>query len=298
MVDDEDEKTRGTSQAEREALRGDNPEATPHLVVLQGKDLAAQYALDTPELHLGRVRSVDITLEGEGVSRDHARILKEGTTFVVEDLKSTNGTFVNGTRVERHVLKEGDHLKIGPNILKFVVSASESNFHEEVYRLTTRDGLTQAHNKRHFMEHLERECERYNRYGGSVALIMFDIDHFKTINDTHGHLAGDAVLRELSTVTRECIRRNDFFARYGGEEFALILPECSEENAAKVCEKVRAAIEDHSFHFEDQSIPVTVSLGAAFLNETSQHKDSEAFIAAADAKLYEAKRGGRNRVSL
>jgi diguanylate cyclase (GGDEF)-like protein len=293
---DEEEKTRVTSQAELETLRGDQPQGAPRLVVLQGKDLAAQYPLETPELHLGRIRDVDITLEGEGVSRDHARILQEGTTFVVEDLNSTNGTFVNDTRVDRHVLKEGDHLKIGPNILKFVVSASETNFHEEVYRLTTRDGLTEAYNKRHFMEHLDRECERYNRYGGNVALIIFDIDHFKTVNDTYGHLAGDAVLRELSSVARECIRRNDFFARYGGEEFALILPECSEENAAKVCEKLRAAIEDHSFQFEDQSIPVTVSLGVAFLNETSQHKDSGAFIAAADAKLYEAKRGGRNRV--
>lgn len=296
MIDDDDEKTRVTSEDELNALRADKPQGAPRLVVLQGKELAAQYLLETLELHLGRTRSVDITLEGEGVSRDHARILQEGDTFVVEDLQSTNGTFVNDVRIDRRVLQEGDLVKIGPNILKFVVSPSEKNFHEEVYRLTTVDGLTQAYNRRHFMENLDREYERYDRYGGNVALIMFDIDHFKAINDAHGHLAGDSVLREISAVTRECIRRNDFFARYGGEEFALILPECSEESAAKVCEKLRAAIEDHSFQFEDQSIPVTVSLGVAFLNETSQHKDSEAFIAAADARLYEAKRGGRNRV--
>jgi two-component system cell cycle response regulator len=159
--------------------------------------------------------------------------------------------------------------------------------------MTIVDGLTQIHNKRYLFEALERELIRARRHSRALSLIMFDIDYFKRINDECGHLAGDYVLRELSEVVQERIRRDEVFARYGGEEFAIMLPETELEGAVTLAQTLREKVAEHRFTFQGEAISVTVSLGCASVEPDDT---ATAIIARADEKLYQAKRSGRNRV--
>jgi len=193
------------------------------------------------------------------------------------------------------VLADGDLIKIGRTIFKFLSGGNiERAYHEEIYRLTTIDGLTQIYNKRYFLESLEREIARSNRYRRDMSLVMFDIDHFKKVNDTFGHLAGDQVLKHLAITIKSKIRREDLFARYGGEEFAIVLPEIDGYNAHQFAEKVRRIVEATDFRFEQTKIDVTVSMGVATLDADTS--DAAALIKRADERLYEAKGAGRNCV--
>jgi len=135
---------------------------------------------------------------------------------------------------------------------------------------------------------------RCHRYGRPLTLMMFDIDFFKKINDVHGHLAGDYVLRELAQTVKRMVRKEQCFARYGGEEFALVVPEDGIEKARIFAEKIRQTIEKKQFTFENQDIPVTLSIGVADM--TQDMTDPLQFIKVADANLYKAKKAGRNRV--
>jgi two-component system cell cycle response regulator len=214
---------------------------------------------------------------------------------LIRDQVSTNGTYVKDEPIEEHVLRDGDFIKIGRTIFKFLTGGNiENAYHEEIYRLTTVDGLTQISNKRHFMETLEREIARGQRYQRPLSLVMFDIDHFKIINDTYGHLAGDYVLNQLANAVKQRIRREDVFARYGGEEFAIVLPEIEVPTALLFAEKVRQLVQQHEFRFEKTRIDVTISVGVA----GTERKDvePEALIKRADEQLYAAKSAGRNRV--
>jgi diguanylate cyclase (GGDEF)-like protein len=203
---------------------------------------------------------------------------------------------VNEEQIAREqLLVNGDRIKIGPSILKFLSGAdAEAKYHEEIYRMTIVDGLTQIHNKRALFEALEKELMRARRYERDLSLLMFDIDFFKRINDQYGHLAGDHVLRELARIVQERIRREEVFARYGGEEFVILLPETPLPGAAALAESLRARVANHGFVFQGERIPVTVSIGTALLGEND--KVAADLIQRADEKLYEAKRGGRNRV--
>ena len=166
---------------------------------------------------------------------------------------------------------------------------------EEIYRLAILDGLTGVHNKRYFLEFLERELASSQRHGHPLTLVMFDIDHFKALNDTRGHLAGDHVLRTLSSRIQTRMRREDLLARYGGEEFAAVLNSTDLTGGIRFAEDVRRRIEAAPFEFGGESFTITVSLGvAAVANE--QGVDPAALIARADKKLYAAKCAGRNRV--
>lgn len=265
------------------------------LVVIYGLDLGRRFTLENPTLVVGRSSKADIQIDQESVSRNHCKIINTGSAVLIRDLGSTNGTYVNDELVDEYILRDGDLIKVGRCIFKFLTGNNiESAYHEEIYRLTTVDGLTQIFNKRYFMETLEREMGRAQRYRRDLSLIMFDIDHFKRINDTYGHLAGDYVLKHLALVLRGRIRREDILARYGGEEFSIILPEIDNYNSMQTGEKIRAIVERASFRFEDTDIPVTISVGVASLHPEMQ--DPDTFIRAADEFLYQAKNSGRNRV--
>jgi two-component system, cell cycle response regulator len=265
------------------------------LVVIYGMDLGKKYNLDRPTLIIGRSSKADIQIDQESVSRNHCKILNTGKAIMVRDLGSTNGTYVNDELVDEYVLRDGDFIKIGRCIFKFLSGNNiENAYHEEIYRLTTVDGLTQVFNKRYFIETLEREIGRAQRYRRDLSLILFDIDHFKPINDTYGHLAGDYVLKQLAAVIKSRIRREDILARYGGEEFAIILPEIDNYNALQFAEKVRRLTEKSVFRFEETDIPITISIGVCSL--TPDLTDPTAFVKSADTNLYEAKSRGRNCV--
>lgn len=265
------------------------------LVVIYGLDMGKKYNIEKSSIIIGRSSKSDIQIDQESISRSHAKLVNSGEKVMIRDLGSTNGTYVNDKLIEECTLRDGDLVKIGRTIFKFLSGGNiENAYHEEIYRLTTVDGLTQIYNKRYFMENLERELSRSQRYGRDLSLIIFDIDHFKNINDTYGHLAGDYVLKRLAAVVQENIRREDFLARYGGEEFAIILPEIDVANAAITAEKIRGLVEAHDFVFENTPIPTTISLGVASTAEEAI--DSLELIRAADQCLYKAKKTGRNKV--
>ena len=268
---------------------------TACLVVIYGSELGKRIPLGQRAIECGRSIQTDVPLDDEAVSRRHARVAWTGSSYLVRDLGSTNGTYVNDVTVQEKTLRDGDQIKIGHTIFKFIYGGNiELSYHEEIYRLMTFDGLTQVHNKRAFQEALEREVSRSRRYQRPLSLAVFDIDHFKQINDSRGHLAGDAVLRQLAGLVAANVRREDIFARVGGEEFALLAPEVSLEGVHVAAEKLRALIERTTFRFEDHTIPVTISLGVATLSADAAMGATELY-AAADAKLYEAKSSGRNQ---
>lgn len=265
------------------------------LVVIYGDELGKKFNLDTTSVVVGRSSKCEIQIDQESISRNHSKIVNTGKSILVRDLGSTNGTYVNDELIEERVLRHGDLIKIGRTIFKFLTGGNiENAYHEEIYRLTTVDGLTQISNKRFFTETLEREIARAHRYHRALSLVMFDLDHFKNINDTYGHLAGDYVLKQLASAVKQKIRREDLFARYGGEEFAIILPEISVPAALTFAEKVRQLVEDQEFRFENTAIDVTISMGVAGISENV--REVEALIKLSDEKLYAAKAGGRNQV--
>lgn len=266
------------------------------LVVFYGQNIGRRYFLDKNEQIIGRSDSANIQVDQESVSRQHCRVLDISGHNRLIDLGSTNGTFVNDRQVTECDLRDGDLIRVGQTIFKYLSGSNiESKYHEEIYRLTTIDGLTQAYNRRYFMETIERELNRALRYGRLLSLVMFDIDRFKRINDTYGHLAGDYVLREIAGIVSQNIRREDVFCRYGGEEFSLILPEIDRESAYQVCEKLRQKVEQHPFVFANENIPVTISLGIRTTADGDQGSNVTQFIADADARLFDAKQQGRNR---
>ena len=279
------------------------------LVVINGVDLGKKYSLVQSSTLIGRSSKVDIQIDEDSISRNHAIIEKREGEFVIRDLESTNGTYVNDRPIRTHSLRDGDQIKIGSTIFKFLSGSNiESAYHDEIYQLTTTDGLTGAYNKRYFIKEMEREMSRSIRYGRDLSLVMCDIDHFKATNDNYGHLAGDYVLKQVARLIRSHIRRDDIFARYGGEEFMLLLPEVPKESAYQLAEKLRQLVESEHFVFDEVSIPVTISLGVAGLSEylsrqsannrkqQSQEINCFAFIQLVDDRLYEAKDAGRNCV--
>lgn len=245
---------------------------------------------------IGRGPDCDLDLVDSAVSRLHAFIEPRAGNFLLVDMGSTNGTFVNDELIEKRFLVAGDFVRIGSHIVKFLASDHiEAQYHETIYSMMITDGLTGIHNVRFFLETLDRELVRSQRHRRPLSLVMFDIDHFKLINDNHGHLAGDAVLRELCSRIRTTIRKDEVFARYGGEEFGVILPESSIEEAIGFAERLRCIVSEVPMPVQNLNIEVTISLGIAHTNG-DRPITPKSLIWEADQKLYQAKRAGRNRV--
>jgi two-component system, cell cycle response regulator len=244
---------------------------------------------------LGREAGCDLVLDAEDVSRRHARLRGEGAAHVIEDLGSTNGTFVGEDRVGTRPLRPGDQVRLGSVVLKYLAGGDlEALYHAEVKRLAEEDPLTGLVHKGGFVDALRREVASARRQRHPLSLALLDIDHFKAVNDRFGHLAGDHVLRELAAAVRPLVRAEQLFARIGGEELALLLPGVPLEKARLFSEKVRRLLEEHAFDFDGARIPVTVSIGVAELSAGDAEPD--ALVQRADEKLYQAKGGGRNRV--
>lgn len=266
------------------------------VVVLYGSELGRRMELTRGEIFIGRDDDNAISVPLDTISRRHARIFIHERVYMVEDLSSTNGTFVNENEVTTPTpLRNGDLLRCGGAVFKFIEGGNiEALYHEEIYRLTITDGLTQVANKRHFLEFLEREIARATRHARPLSLVMFDVDRFKSINDSHGHLGGDRVLKGIASLVSAQVRRDELLARYGGEEFAVVLPETSLDDAARFCERIRLEIEKATFDFDGEPLHATVSLG---VTELAASDTLESLVARADARLYEAKEQGRNRVA-
>jgi two-component system, cell cycle response regulator len=267
-----------------------------YLVVMAGSNVGEMYKLDKAQVVIGRGDKADLRLVDDGISRDHARIVKDGDRMVLEDLGSTNGTYCNGERVSRQPLSEGDKILLGTTtILKFSYHDKlDEAFQRQMSESALRDGLTRAYNKRYFSERVESELQYSLRHATPLSLIFLDIDHFKAINDQHGHQAGDHVLVQLATLAMSMLGEDDIFARYGGEEFAVIARGMDAAAAHELSERLRASVETHPFVFEGTAIPVTISIGVSYAPGLGIVTTVD-LVARADETLYAAKRGGRNR---
>jgi two-component system cell cycle response regulator len=296
-VSDFDEKTRVTQVVQTPtAEEGSGNDCVVVIYTKEQTLLGRRFVLEKSPVRVGRGTDNAIVLEGDSVSRRHAHFERRTDGWFVVDDGSTNGTYVNEEFLEQPaVLHNNDRVKVGPTILKYLSGAdAEARYHEEIYRMTIVDGLTQIYNKRYLYEALDKEWLRARRHARDLSIVMFDIDFFKRINDDFGHLAGDHVLRELAKLIQERIRRDEVFARYGGEEFTLLLPETGLEGARALADSIRQMVQQHGFVFQNEQIAVTISLGCACLTE--DERTVQDLIQRADEKLYEAKHQGRNRV--
>ncbi len=265
------------------------------LIEIYGRHLGRKYDLRDNICLIGRDAQNNIVLESDSVSRRHAALEVGESGRMLRDLGSTNGSYLNDIQVRSALLTNGDLVKIGDTIFKYLVGANiESLYHEEIYNMTISDGLTQIANKRHFQEYLDKEFARARRYGRDLSLIIFDLDHFKNINDSMGHLTGDYVLKELANAVKPRIRAEELFARYGGEEFVIVLPEANLSSTIEFGDMVRSLVQDHRFEFERQSIRITLSGGIGIMGPSVVNPSD--LVKEADLNLYEAKRQGRNRL--
>lgn len=289
---------------DRTAVRGHQGLAAPPeppqpcFIVISGSELGRLFKLER-RLFIGRAPGCEICLDDEGVSRQHAVVDKdEAGHVVITDLKSTNGTFFNGARFDRHVLQDGDRVQIGTStILKFTFQDQiEEQFHQQQYEFASKDALTGLYNKKFFLDQLQKDFSYAVRHDEPTSLLIFDIDEFKSINDTHGHLAGDMVLRNLALLVSASLRTEDLFARIGGEEFAIVLRGLDEKRSRLLAGRIRRAVETAKFTWEGTRIWVTISLGVT-TRVGDNYVDPAEFLRAADELMYQAKNLGRNRVA-
>ena len=293
-----EEKTHVYSMPDEAAPR--ERQQSAFLIVISAKSAAGigrMHKLDKSEIVLGRSVEAEFQVEDDGISRKHAKVICDEGRFTLMDLGSTNGTFINGNRIDVSPLRDGDKIQIGSNtVLKFSLQDQlEEQYQRSIYESATRDGLTRVFNKKYLLDSLKKEFAYCLRHRIPLSLAMFDVDHFKRVNDTYGHQAGDYVLARIAQRISEVVRAEDLFARYGGEEFALMLRETVEEQAYVAAERCRRIVDLTDFNFGGSPIKVTISVGIATLLD-SDFSQPEDLISAADRFLYRAKKLGRNRV--
>ncbi|HZF09431.1 MAG TPA: GGDEF domain-containing protein [Thermoanaerobaculia bacterium] len=262
--------------------------------------LGSRYRLSPgSNLEIGRSAAVGISLpEVKSISRKHARLRYMGRHVTIEDLGSTNGTYVNGVPVKgRATLKSGDRFQTAAVHFKFLHEQDVENaYHLAIYELVAKDGLTEIYNKRKFDEEFQRELSRAVRHRRPLALIMFDLDDFKRINDTYGHLCGDFVLKQVAQAARDLVRPEQVFARVGGDEFVILAPETNGAGAEALAQKIRERILSLNYHYGEVPIAITCSFGVAELGP--EMTTPEELYQATDHALFQGKRGGRNRVAM
>lgn len=272
-----------------------------YLTVLNDLLVGRTYRVGSGRLILGRADDCDIVLDDEGVSRRHALfVVTPDRKVTVEDFGSTNGTLVDGKFASVRELLGGERMKFGSDtVVKFEFRDSiEEDYATYLYESATQDRLTGVFNERYLREQLNLEFAWHHRHRLPLSLLFLDIDHFKSINDAYGHLAGDEVLKQVARRCHAASRSEDVFARYGGEEFACLLRQTHQHAAVALAERMRGAVANTTFRFtvrgEEHVARVTISAGVARLDDGT--RTAEALIAEADRHLYAAKNAGRNRV--
>lgn len=276
-------------------LDGEPAERSAALICISGRSIGQMFVISADEMTIGRAPECEVFLDDEGVSRHHAKVIRKADTLIVMDLGSTNGTYVDGERIQVLTLEDGTKIQVGTaSILQFrYQDESEAEFHTAMQTFKTKDPMTDALNKRAFQSELEKEFGFCKRHGEPLSMLLLDLDHFKQVNDTYGHQAGDLVLRRVAECVTETMRKEDIFARYGGEEFALLLRSTDLEHGFIVAERVRRAIEALEITHNGRRIPCKASVGLAQAVESMVRP--EELVEAADERLYQAKRNGRNR---
>lgn len=278
-------------------------QAPPSVVLLVGPahSVGRQWPIEDSDRIIGRSPNAHIYVDDRSVSKSHAKLVMGGGDVSIIDLESTNKTIVNGRTVQPLVpvrLTNNDQIKTGNVIFKFLEKGNvETVGFAQTYDRTQRDPLTGIANRAGVNLKGPESFNRSNLLGIPLSIIVFDIDFFKKVNDTYGHLAGDYVLTEIaSVISNKLIRENDFFARTGGEEFCLLLLGSTIKVAGEVAERIRTTIQNHKFVFEGTQIPITISAGVAL--KTEGDTDWEQPFDRADKALYVSKNAGRNKVTV
>jgi two-component system cell cycle response regulator len=269
------------------------------IIIIRGTPQGHRFFLTQLEMTIGRDPTADISVSDQGISRKHAKLTKEEGKVRLTDLGSSNGTFINDKKVtpgDSVILAKEDMIKLGSSIFKFLPAGEiEILFYGNLGSAAHTDPMTRIYNKGYLLEALEAEFKRAKALHTDFSLIFFDLDHFKKVNDSFGHDAGDFVLKEMTSLIRTShLRPKDIFARYGGEEFVILLANTNAKAATELAERIRSAVETHAFIYEGSRLPVTTSLGVAELREGIE--SAQTMIKSADKALYAAKSGGRNRV--
>lgn len=278
----------------------------PALVFLSGDLLAVPIPLERREVILGRALEVDVRISDSRVSRRHACIetifndSNETTEYIITDLTSRSGTFLNGQPITREILRHGDKITIGEHILRFeLLDEIDREYQRQIRRLVSHDDLTGLLSSRSFFSELRRESARAAQEKRRFCVLMMDIDKFKIVNDTYGHLTGSKTLEEIGWCITQSLRSGDAAARFGGEEFAAFLLDAELAQGLVAAERIRVEIENHHFSLIKQGKPngthrVTISIGVASFPDDS--RDPIELVEMADSALYRAKREGRNLV--
>ncbi len=275
--------------------------ATLVLLVGPASSIGKQWKLAGQDLVIGRSPSNSVFIDDRSVSKSHAKFVVAGNDTLVMDLESTNKTVINSQPVPPLTpvkLKNNDQIKVGNVIFKYLEKGNiEAVSAQKAFDRSQLDALTGAYNKGALQAYAPEAMKRSDLISQPLSLIVFDIDHFKKVNDTYGHAPGDYVIKEIARLVKDkLIRTEDFFARFGGEEFVLLLSATDVSVSGGVAERVRATIEAHTFDFEGTKIPITVSAGVAVRQPNGITWDE--LFEKADAALYKSKNRGRNQVSI
>jgi two-component system cell cycle response regulator len=295
---DDDEVT-DVTQSVRDSQVGEDKPRRGALTILKGHEPGRMFLLPDGPAVIGRDKSATVHLDDKGLSRQHARVVHSGARWSIEDLASRNGTFVDGERIQKAaLLDDGARIILSANVvLRFnLVDEIEERVTKQLFEASTRDALTGLYNRRYLDERLAAEVSFAHRHKDQLGFMMFDIDHFKKVNDEHGHLVGDAVLQTVGHQMPKLVRTEDVVARYGGEEIAIIARGINIDGLSVLAERVRRAVSELHVVFDGGSVRVTISAGVASLAECDGQATGDLLIALADERLYRAKSGGRNRV--
>lgn len=299
---DEDKTSVLTSETLKVHL--DNADKTPPTLVLlvgPASSIGKQWSLEGENLVIGRSPTSTVFVDDRSISKSHAKFILQGNDTYIMDLDSTNKTVINSKPVPpltTAVLKNNDQIKIGNVIFKFLERGNiEAVSHKKTFDRTQIDAMTGAYNKGALLAYAPEAIKRSDLLGIPLSVIVFDIDHFKKVNDTYGHPAGDHVITEIAKLVKDKLTRSeDFFSRFGGEEFVLILSGTPRHTAADIAERIRASVESYKFEFEGVKMPITISLGVATRDANGDPWDM--IFEKGDQALYKSKKRGRNQVSI
>ena len=271
-------------------------EFEPWLIVMSGSSIARKFPIRKREVIIGRSTRADVVLAEQDISRRHARLTIIDHRAHIEDLDSTNGTYVNSRPIRTAFIKDSDLITVGPTVMKFTIQTRvDREFHDEMYKSATMDALTTLFNRNYLDKQISYEFAKANRYGRALSFLLIDLDSFKALNDEFGHQAGDRVLQQVGKAVKSCVRKDvDVPCRYGGEELAIVLAGTRKRDARKIAEQVRRKIAAVRVADQDREISITASIGVASKN--SAMRTPEDLVRTADRKLYVAKLRGKNRV--
>jgi diguanylate cyclase (GGDEF)-like protein len=308
MTNEDQDDSGKTSPRTLGAAAPDQPERRPALVFLRGELMAIPIPLERDEVVLGRAVEADVRVNDHRASRLHARISTQRDSqsglvrYKITDLGSTNGTLLNGQLITEALLNDGDKVVIGDHLLRFdMLDEIDREFQQQIHRLLAHDELTGLLTSKSFFSELRREAGHADDEARPFCVLMMDVDHFKRVNDTYGHLVGSETLEQIGGLIKGALRAGDVAARFGGEEFAAFLLDADYAQGLVAAERVRAAVEQHEFPTvrkgstgEIRTHHITISLGVAAFPDDA--RDPIELVELADSALYRAKHNGRNRI--